>query len=75
MNRPKVYKYGQHLSFWQVFRLPGSLAAFSTVGLVSALMGDGGWDVFSWISLGIPCLLLGWHIWPRDLPDRRIGRK
>lgn len=30
------------------------LALLSTVGLVSALVGDGVWDVLSWLTLAVP---------------------
>jgi hypothetical protein len=38
----------------QVFAAPLALALVTVVGLVAALAGDGAWDAFSWIALGIP---------------------
>lgn len=47
-------------SNWEVFRIPLLVAALSTWGLVSALVGDGIYDVISWITLGIPVLIIIW---------------
>jgi hypothetical protein len=41
-----------------IFRWPVALAVLSTFGLLSALLGDGVFDVLSWISLGVPLLLI-----------------
>jgi hypothetical protein len=41
----------------QIFAIPLALGILSTVGLISALVGDGVWDGLSWIALGIPILL------------------
>lgn len=43
---------------WMIFRWPITLAVLSSVGLLSALLGDGFFDVLSWISLGVPLLLI-----------------
>ncbi|WP_315809772.1 hypothetical protein ACKI1H_18665 [Pseudomonas sp. YH-1] len=43
---------------WMIFRWPVALAVLSTFGLLSALLGDGVFDVLSWISLGVPLLLI-----------------
>ncbi|QLF93994.1 hypothetical protein HW090_12625 [Pseudomonas sp. ABC1] len=39
------------------FRLPTLIALLGFAGLVTALLGDGGWDVLAWIGLGIPAAL------------------
>jgi hypothetical protein len=39
---------------WEVFRVPILLAVLSAVGLVAALVGDGTWDLLSWVTLLIP---------------------
>ena len=39
------------LSLGQVFKLPLLLGIATAIGLVSALMGDAGWDVLSWLTL------------------------
>jgi hypothetical protein len=44
-----------------VFGAPLLLAVASTFGLVSALLGDGIWDVLSWFALGGPVMLIVWY--------------
>ncbi|WP_166569844.1 hypothetical protein [Pseudomonas sp. R5(2019)] len=44
-------------TFWPVFGMPSLIAVLGFAGLVTALLGDGGWDVLAWIGLGIPALL------------------
>ena len=41
-------------NFWRVFSIPLAIGLVSVTGLFSALLGDGAWDVLSWIGLGIP---------------------
>ncbi|MGC4011226.1 MAG: hypothetical protein QM805_20890 [Pseudomonas sp.] len=53
---------------WMIFRWPVALAVLSTFGLLSALLGDGLFDVLSWISLGVPLLLIVF-VWMR-MPRR-----
>jgi hypothetical protein len=50
-------------SLWAIFRWPVLVALLSVVGLLSALLGDGVWDVLSWCLLACPVLLslLGWR--------------
>jgi hypothetical protein len=38
----------------QIYRMPLLIAAVSAIGLASALLGDGVWDVLSWAVLGLP---------------------
>lgn len=44
-------------SFWKVFFIPLAIGLLSAMGLFSALLDDGAWDVLSWIGLGIPVWL------------------
>lgn len=37
---------------WQAYRIPTLLALASFAGLVSALIGDGPFDLLSWVALG-----------------------
>lgn len=37
------------------------LALLSTVGLLSALLGDGIWDVLSWLALATPVFVIVRH--------------
>lgn len=53
---------------WMIFRWPLLLALLSSLGLISALLEDGVYDLVSWLSLGIPLLLIGW-VWAR-MPSR-----
>ncbi|MBD9500675.1 hypothetical protein M2D07_027900 [Pseudomonas sp. BGr12] len=53
---------------WMIFRWPVALAVLSTFGLLSALLGDGVFDLLSWISLGVPLLLIVF-VWMR-MPRR-----
>ena len=40
---------------------PVVLGALTTVGLVSALLGDGVWDALSWLTLGVPVGVCFWY--------------
>jgi hypothetical protein len=41
----------------EIFRWPAVVAAVTLFGLIAALVGDGIWDGFSWIGLGVPFVL------------------
>ena len=41
-------------NFWKVCSIPLAIDMLSAMGLFSALLDDGAWDVLSWIGLGIP---------------------
>lgn len=41
----------------QIFAVPAAVAVVSLVGLLSALVGDGAWDVVSWLTLGLAVAL------------------
>jgi hypothetical protein len=58
-------KHPQHLSLRQIFAAPLAVALISSLGLVSALVGDGWWDAVSWAALAVPVLLYGLFIWWR----------
>lgn len=53
---------------WMIFRWPLLLAVLSSIGLVSALLEDGLFDLLSWLALAVPLLLLGvvWWRLPRS---------
>jgi hypothetical protein len=44
----------KHIPLRRIFLVPAVLAALSAAGLVSALFGDGAWDVMSWLALATP---------------------
>lgn len=45
-------------SLQEIFRIPIVLALLSILGLVSALVGDGVFDWFSWVALGVPVAII-----------------
>lgn len=47
----------------RTFAVPALIAASSLVGLVAALLGDGPWDLVSWIGLSPPvaAVILAWR--------------
>jgi hypothetical protein len=52
----------------KMWGMPILLGILSGIGLISALLEDGIWDTLSWLTLGIPLLLIGWF-WAK--PARR----
>lgn len=44
---------------------PLVLALVTAIGLVSALLGDGAWDVLSWLTLAAPIATMFWYARPR----------
>ncbi|MCG6206968.1 hypothetical protein LPW26_20180 [Rhodopseudomonas sp. HC1] len=47
----------EHRTLRQIFAAPLVVAVLSGIGLVTALVGDGVWDMVSWLSLTLPILL------------------
>jgi hypothetical protein len=41
-----------------VFAIPAALATSIAVGLTSGVLGDGIWDVISWIALAVPLIVI-----------------
>lgn len=48
-------------SFAQIFLAPAVIAGVIGFGLVSALLGDGIWDMASWIALAAPLVILTFY--------------
>ncbi|MGD9850586.1 MAG: hypothetical protein AB7T38_04905 [Nitrospirales bacterium] len=48
----------------QIWRWPLALAITSAIGLISALLEDGVWDMVSWVTLSAPVAVILWHMWP-----------
>ena len=46
------------LGLRQVFAAPLAIAILSTVGLISALVGDDIWDLLSWLTLAVPVVVI-----------------
>ena len=42
----------------QIWSAPIVLGIVITVGLVSALLADGVWDVISWVALAVPLIVV-----------------
>jgi hypothetical protein len=49
--------------FARIFAIPALLAMLIAVGLISGVLGDGIWDVISWIALGIPLVVIGYRLY------------
>ena len=50
------------LSARQIWGMPVMLGILSVIGLVSGLLGDGGWDVLSGVALSLPIVVIVWYI-------------
>lgn len=44
---------------------PIVLGLLSASGLISALVSDGWGDIWSWLALGLPVVLMAWYGWRR----------
>lgn len=44
---------------WMIFRWPVLIGLLASSGLLSALLGDGLYDVVSWLALGGPLIIVG----------------
>jgi hypothetical protein len=64
------------LSARQIWGAPIVIGVVSAVGLISALLGDGGWDVLSWFALGAPVTVIIWYVYAsRSLASPKIGKR
>ncbi len=50
------------LSSSRIWGMPIAIGIVSTIGLLSAILGDGIWDGLSWIALTIPIAVSLWYI-------------
>ena len=48
----------------QIWGAPVLMGVITIVGLLSALLGDGVWDMVSVVALAIPVGVIGWY-WSR----------
>ncbi|MCG6204310.1 hypothetical protein LPW26_06665 [Rhodopseudomonas sp. HC1] len=46
----------------QIFRMPTVIGVLSSIGLVSALVGDDVWDGVSWLTLGLAIALFAYFL-------------
>lgn len=58
-------------SFWHIWTIPLVLSVLSLIGLIAALVGDGFMDFVSWLTLGIPLVIIGWYVYRPQGPKRR----
>ena len=49
-------------TFQRVWLAPIVIAVISAAGLLSALTGDDIWDVLSWVTLGIPLVVIAYFL-------------
>ncbi|MGJ9416712.1 hypothetical protein ACHAC9_02945 [Massilia sp. CMS3.1] len=47
--------------FTHLWAMPVLLGVLTTIGLISALLGDGIWDIVSAFTLGAPVAIGAWH--------------
>ena len=58
----QVSRNRRWFSLREIFTAPLVLAILSAAGLLSALVGDGIYDAFSWFALGTPVAICGLNI-------------
>jgi len=64
------------LSARQIWGVPIVIGVGSAVGLMSALLGDGGWDVLSWFALGAPVTVVIWYVYASlSLASPKMGKR
>lgn len=49
-------------TFWKVWGIPVVIGILSGIGLLSALTGDGFYDLISWLTLGLPVIITIWFL-------------
>ncbi len=55
-------------SGWRVFRWPLGCALVTAIGLAAALVGDGIYDLVSWLALGLTLAVMvaAWRGWSAE---------
>jgi len=63
-DRARSARLDEPQSTPRIFRVPMALGAFTAIGLLSALFGDGVWDAVSWLSILAPiaAVACAWHV-------------
>ena len=62
-------------TFWKVWGIPVIIGILSGIGLLSALTGDGFYDLMSWLTLGFPVVVTIWFLVKmRDRPKTRRSK-
>ncbi len=49
-------------TFLRVWLVPIVIAVISAAGLLSALTGNGIWDALSWVTLGVPLVVIAYFL-------------
>ena len=62
MSRPGTRRPSAVQPLRRIFAAPAAIALLSIVGLVAALLGDGVYDILSWIGLLVPVLAIAWAL-------------
>lgn len=62
MTGPAHHKRAARQSLMQIFAMPVVIGVLSSIGLVSALVGDDIWDGVSWLTLGLPIALFAYFL-------------
>jgi hypothetical protein len=57
---PSSGRTAYRLSLTQIFLVPFILLILTGIGLVTALLGAGLWDIISWATLAAPVLVMIW---------------
>jgi hypothetical protein len=58
----------------RVWTAPIYIGVISTVGLIAALLSDGGLgDYLAWLALGIPVAVVLWYVPPRRSPKQETN--
>lgn len=47
-------------AFMKMWKRPIQIGIATTIGLLAALLGDGGWDLLSAVTLGVPVAVAAW---------------
>ena len=58
--------------FLRLWGWPIVLGVLTASGLLSALVSDLWGDPWSWVALGIPCVVMAWFGWRREEPADRM---
>ncbi|WP_138475025.1 hypothetical protein [Dyadobacter bucti] len=55
-------------TFWKIWGIPVITGVLSGIGLLSALTGDGFYDLVSWSTLGVPVAVTIWFLFKTKKP-------
>ena len=58
------------LTLREIFAVPLALFVLTGIGLVTALLGAGWWDIISWAGLSAPVAVI---VWARRRARRRVA--